>query len=73
MGKAMKDQLTELLHRDPFVSFRIVMMSGHEHEVANPDLVAVGESQINVYTPKSDRYVILRLNQIAALHVAEAV
>ena len=68
----MKEQLLELLNRDPFVPFRIVMTSGHEHEVANPNLVAVGESQINVYTPKSDRYVILRLNQIAALHIAQA-
>ncbi len=72
MGKAMKDQLIEMLNREPFVPFRIVMTSGHEHEVVNPNLVAVGESQINVYAPKSDRYVILRLNQIAALHVAQA-
>jgi hypothetical protein len=70
--KQMKEQLRELLHRDPFVPFRIVMTSGHEHDVTNPDLVAVGESQINVYTPKSDRYVILRLNQIASIHVAQA-
>jgi hypothetical protein len=72
MGKAMKDQLLELLHRDPFVPFRVVMTSGHEHDVPNPDLVAVGDSQINVYAPQSDRYVILRLNQIAAIHVAQA-
>lgn len=72
MGKDMKEQLLDLLSHDPFVPFRVVMTSGHEHEVANPHLVAVGESQINVYAPKSDRYVILRLNQIAALHVAQA-
>ena len=51
MGKGMKEQLLELLSRDPFVPFRVVMTSGHEHEVANPHLVAVGESQINVYAP----------------------
>ena len=68
----MKEQLLELLDREPFTLFHIVMTSGHEHEVANTHLVAVGESQINVYTPKSDRYVILRSNQIAAFHVAQA-
>ena len=68
----MKGQLLELLDRDPFTPFRIVMTSGREHEVINPHLVAVGESQINVYGPISDRYVILRLNQIAAIHVAQA-
>jgi hypothetical protein len=72
MGKDMKEQLLDLLSRDPFVPFRIVMTSGHEHDVGNPHLVAVGESQINVYAPKSDRYVILRLNQISAFHVAQA-
>ena len=72
MGKSMKEQLLELLHREPFVPFRVVMSSGHEHEVTNPDMVAVGESQINVYAPKSDRYVILRFSQIVAFHVAQA-
>ena len=68
----MKEQLLELLKREPFVSFHIVMTSGHEYEVSNPQMVAVGESQINVYLPKSDRFNILRLNQIAAIHVAQA-
>jgi hypothetical protein len=68
----MKEQLLELLRREPFVPFHIVMTSGHEHEVSNPQMVAVGESQINVYLPKSDRFNILRLNQIAAIHVAQA-
>ena len=72
MGEQMKEQLLELLNRDPFVAFRVVMSSGHEHDVMDPNLVAVGESQINVYAPKSDRYVILRLNQIAAFHVAQS-
>ena len=48
------------------------MTSGHEHEVANLPLVAVGESQINVCGPRFDRNVILRLNQIAAIHIALA-
>ncbi len=48
----MKEQLLELLNREPFVSFRIVMTSGHE--VVNPNLMAVGEIRL-MYTPKSDR------------------
>jgi hypothetical protein len=72
MERPMKEQLRELLNAEPFVPFRIVMTSGHEHEVGNPDLVALGESQIHVYAAKSDHYVILRFNQIAAFHVAQA-
>jgi hypothetical protein len=68
----MKDQLQELLDRDPFVPFTIIMTGGHEYEVANPHLVALGQSQITVYVPKSDKNHILRLNQIASFHVAQA-
>ena len=68
----MKEQLHELLHRDPFIPFRIVLTSGKEYGVDNPDLVAFGESQITVYAPKSDRWSILRLNQIASLEATQA-
>ena len=68
----MEEQLLELLNREPFIPFRIVMSSGHEHEVSNPNLVAVGESQLNLYIPKSDQFSILRLNQVVAIHVAQA-
>ncbi len=71
MGKAITEQLLELLELDPFTPFHIVMTSGHEHAVVNPHLVAIGESQIHVYGHRSDRYVILQLNQIAAFHVAQ--
>jgi hypothetical protein len=68
----MKEQILELLHREPFVPFRIVMTSGQGHDVLNPDLVAIGESQMNVYSPKSDRYVILRMNQIFEVQGTQA-
>jgi len=68
----MKEQLQELLDRDPFVAFTILMTSGHEYEVTNPHLVALGQSQMTVYVPKSDKNHILRLNQVASLHVAQA-
>jgi hypothetical protein len=67
----MKEQLQELLDRDPYVPFTIIMTSGHEYDVVNPHLVALGQSQITVYVPKSDRNHILRLNQIASFHVAQ--
>lgn len=65
----MLEQIKELLHANPFVSFRIVLTSGKEYSVENPDLVAIGESQMNVYAPKSDQFVIIRLNQISSIEV----
>ena len=68
----MLESLKELLDRDPFVPFRIVLTSGKEYEITNPHLVALGESQITVYPPRSDKWSILRLNQIASLDVGQA-
>jgi hypothetical protein len=68
----MIETIHEMLNREPFAPFRIVLTSGKEYEVANPDLVAVGASQITVYAPKSDRFAILRLNQIASVETAQA-
>ena len=67
----MLNDLKELLNRDPFVPFRIVLTSGGAYEVVSPFQVALGESQLNYYYPKSDRWAVLRLNQIAAFEVME--
>jgi hypothetical protein len=63
------DGIRELLHREPFVPFRVILSSGKEYEVVNPDLVALGETQFIIYEGKSDRYSILRLNQITSIDV----
>jgi hypothetical protein len=65
------DAIRELIHREPFVPFRIVMTSGKEYDVTNPDLVAFGESQLTLYEARSDRYSILRLNQITSIDVQQ--
>jgi hypothetical protein len=66
---ALLETIRELLHREPFAPFRVVLTSGSSYDVTNPDLVALGQSQITLYAPKSDRWSILRLNQIAAVDV----
>ena len=68
----MIKSLEEMLDRDPFVPFRIVLSSGKEYEIKNPHLVAVGKTQITVYAPRSDRFAILRMNQITSIETAQA-
>jgi hypothetical protein len=67
----MRDHLIELLNSEPFAPFRIVLSSGEGHEIRNPNLVAMGESLMHIFLPKSDRYVTLRLNQIASAEILE--
>ena len=62
----MREHLIELLNSEPFVPFRIVLSSGEGYEVRNPNLVAMGESLMHIFLPKSDRYVTLRLSQITS-------
>jgi len=68
----MIEAIRELLNAEPFHSFKIVLTSGEAVEVANPDLVAVGQSVVVVCWPKSDRISILRLNQITSVDIPQA-
>jgi hypothetical protein len=63
----MIENLREMLRREPFQPFRIVMTSGDRFEVTDPQLVAIGQTQIFYCYPRSDRFAHLRLNQIVAL------
>jgi len=65
----MIESIIELLDREPFVPFQIVLASGESYPITDPHLVALGKSQLNVYAPKSDRWSILRLSQIASVDV----
>jgi hypothetical protein len=65
----MLNDLKELLGRDPFSPFRIVVTSGNAYAVTSPFQVALGASQLNYCYPKSDRWAVLRLNQVVAYEV----
>jgi hypothetical protein len=69
---AMREHLLELLKTDPFSPFKVVLTSGKEYEIGNPQLVAVGETEMTIYVPKSDRWAMLRMNQVASLEAAQA-
>jgi hypothetical protein len=68
----MLNEITELLDREPFMPFRIIVSSGHGYDVTDPHLVALGKSVVHVMRARSDRYDILRQNQVAAVEVLES-
>ena len=63
----MLDDLKAWLDNDPFVPFRIVVTSGNGYEVTSPHQVAIGQTQLDYYFPRSDRKAVVRLNQVVAL------
>jgi|JRYD01.1.fsa_nt_gb hypothetical protein len=68
----MLDTIVEMLNREPFHPFRIVLTNGDRYDVLNPHLLAIGESQLFYAYPRSDRFAFLRLNQIAAVETIQA-
>lgn len=63
----MRELINEMLSKDPFAPFRIVLTSGEGFEISNPNLLALGKTQLTIYQPRSDRWARLRLNQVASL------
>jgi hypothetical protein len=63
----MFEEIKELLHKEPFEPFRIITNSGEKYDVVNPDNVAFGETRIGLFPPKTNRWILIRLNQITAL------
>jgi hypothetical protein len=68
----MREHILERLKHDPFNAFRIVLSSGQDIEVRDPDSVAVGESLMHVFYARSDRYQTVRLNQIVSTDILES-
>lgn len=67
----MLDSIRDLLEREPFHPFRIVLTSGDRYEITDPHLIAIGESQIFHCYLRSDRFSFIRISQIAAVGLIE--
>jgi hypothetical protein len=65
------NELKDLLDREPFAAFRIVLTSGSSYEVTSPYQIAIGQTQLHYYFPRSDRKAVLRMNQIASYEDSE--
>ena len=63
----MLENILALKHREPFVRFEIVLNSGDRYRIENPDLLAIGKSELAYYFPKSNRVAFLRTNQVVAV------
>ena len=59
------DTVRDLLHSEPFQSFRILTSGGESFVVRNPDLAVMMKSQVFIAQPNSDRS-----TYIPFLHIA---
>jgi hypothetical protein len=63
--QSFTERIAELKHKSPFEKFKVTMTSGSSYTIEHPDLLAIGESRMTYYLPKTDRSVEMRLNQIS--------
>ncbi|MBI4716466.1 MAG: hypothetical protein HY763_01560 [Planctomycetes bacterium] len=63
----ISDQLRELLRREPFKPFRLVLSSGRHYDVRNPELVVPMRSEVFIAFPDGDRWTHLPYLHIAAI------
>lgn len=66
-GQSIIDTILELKNRAPFEPFRIVSTSGDKYLVESGDNLVKLESQFFYGYPRSDKFVFMRLNQIASI------
>ena len=67
----MLDDLKSLLSAEPFVPFRMVLTRGNTYDVTSPYQIAIGQTQLDYYFPRSDRNAVVRINQLVAFEVGE--
>jgi len=61
------ENIRNLLRRDPFTPFRLVLSSGGHYDVVNPELVVVLKSEVFIAFADGERWAHVPLLHIASL------
>ena len=62
-----RENIRELLDRDPFVPFRLVMTSGKAYDVVSPNYAMLLRSEVFVVFPDGERWAHVPLLHIASI------
>ena len=63
----MVEDLKRMLLSKPFSPFRVTVKDGNHLDVTRPFQLAMGRTQFTYVSPKSERRVVLGLDQIVSL------
>ena len=62
-------QLREFLKREPFRPFRVLLSSGHDYEIRDPDLAVTMKSELFIAFPNSDRWIVVPYLHISGIEL----
>ena len=69
---SFEDEIRSRLRDESFKPFELILSSGDRFEVTSPFSLAMGESSMTVYPPRSTS-VLFRKSQVVAIRVLEPV
>ena len=61
------ENIRDLLRREPFVPFRLVMTSGRQYDVVDPETTIILKSEVFVTFPDGERWAHVPLLHIASV------
>lgn len=64
---ATAESIKELLHREPFVPFRLTLSSGGHYDIRNPERTVVMKSEIFIAFPDGERWSLVPLLHVSAM------
>ena len=68
----MRDTIADRLAREPFEPFHLVLTSGDRVTIHDPSLAVLMQNQLFVAQPRSDSFMLPRLNQIVGVESGQA-
>ncbi len=63
----IRDNIRELLDRDPFVPFRLVLSSGRHYDVVDPQMTVLLKSEIFIAFPDGERSSLVPLLHVTSV------
>jgi len=63
----IRENIRELLHREPFVPFRLVLSGGKHYDIMDPDSAALLKAEVFVVFPDGERWAHVPLLHIVSI------
>lgn len=63
----IRDNIRELLERDPFVPFRLVLTSGRQYDVVDPQMTVLLKSEIFIAFPDGEHSSLIPLLHVTSV------
>ena len=63
----IRDNIRELLDRDPFVPFRLVLSSGRHYDVLDPEMTVLMKSEIFIAFPDGEHSSLIPLLHVTSV------